>query len=379
MNLKKPIYLDYAATTPVDKRVIAKMNDYLSIEGHFGNTASNHAYGVSAHDAVVQARENIAHLLNTTARNIIFTSGATESNNLAIKGVADFYQGRGKHIITSQSEHRSVLDSLAYLETKGFLVTYLQPNEDGLITLDQLEAAIQKDTILVSIMHVNNETGVIQDIAKIGKLTRRLGILFHVDAVQSVGKLSINLQEIQVDLLSLSAHKLYGPKGIGALYINDNPRVKLTPLLHGGNQERKFRSGTLPTHQIVGMGEAFQIAGSEMTKEVAHLKNLQDLLWEGIKDLSSIVLNGHPIQRVPNILNIQFKNLKKEEMVKAFEGVAISNASACNSITLEPSHVLKSMGLNDIDASQSFRISMGRFTTEAEIQVIINLIRRLYL
>lgn len=331
-KLKRPLYLDYAATTPVDKRVIASMNTCLSLEDCFGNPASSHVYGVGARNQVEAARENVARLLNTTARTLIFTSGATESNNLALKGVANFYQNKGRHIVTCQSEHRAVLDPCQYLEAQGFTVTYLRPNALGLIDINEFEAALRVDTILVSIMQVNNETGVIQDISTLSAITRKHGILFHMDAAQSVGKIPIDLQKLPIDLLSCSAHKVYGPKGIGALYINDNPRVKLMPLLHGGSQERKLRAGTLPTHQIVGMGEAFRIAKTEMDTEIERLQSLRDLLWQGISHLPNIALNGHPTQCVPGIINLHFKDKEKQTLLHALKDLAISNASACNSI-----------------------------------------------
>lgn len=366
-----PIYLDYAASTPVDPRVAQKMFQCLTAEDSFGNSGALHSFGECAKQAIENAREKIAAVLHAAPRQIIFTSGATEANNLAIKGVAQFYQNRGKHIITSQTEHKSVLESCANLEEQGFSVTYLKPNNQGIIELETLKAAILPETILVSIMHVNNETGVIQNIAAIGALTRSLGIFLHVDAVQSFGKCSIDVQVLQIDLLSLSAHKVYGPKGIGALYIGDNPRVRLIPLIQGGGQERKFRAGTLPTHQIVGIGETFAIAHQEMQSNIDKITRLRDQFWQGIKDLPGVYLNTEIGFCVPNILNIRFESIQKELFLQAVKNLAISSASACNSITIEPSHVLRAMGFSDETASRSFRFSFGRVTTPQEIEFAI--------
>jgi cysteine desulfurase len=376
-NLLKPIYLDYAATTPVDERVLEKMMGCLSKEGIFGNAASAHVYGVQAKESVAEARHAVASLVSTVARNIIFTSGATEANNLAIKGAALSYQKQGKHIVTLATEHSAVLDPCRYLEQLGFEVTYLKPRRDGILELDKLENALRKETILVSIMHVNNETGIVQDIGAFGALTRARAILLHVDAAQSAGKVPINVQTLKVDLMSFSAHKVYGPKGIGALYIGDTPRVKLLPQLHGGGQERKIRAGTLPVHQIVGLGESFRIAKEVMAVEAARIQTLREKLWNGIKTLPNVYLNGHidPTYSAPGILNVCFSGITKNQFWSNLSGLAISNAAACNSISLAPSHVLKAMGLSDEAAECSFRFSLGRFTTEQEIEETIQFIR----
>jgi len=379
MTKKKPIYLDYAATTPVDPRVAQKMGDCLSAEGSFGNPASLHPFGTEALEKVENARKYIARLLHVAARQIIFTSGATEANNLAIKGVADFYLERGKHIVTLQTEHPAVLDTCAYLERKGFSVTYLRPKKNGLLDFDVFEAALREDTILVSIMHVNNETGVIQDIDSIGRITRRRGIFFHVDAAQSVGKIPIDLQKLKVDLMSLSAHKIYGPKGIGALYINDTPRVRLIPQLHGGGQERKMRAGTLATHQIIGMGEACRILLEDLGADLIKIKKLRDLFWEGIKNLPATFLNVELDTTLPSILNVRFESMEKQALITAFKRLAFSTASACNSTSIEPSHVLRAMGYNDKEADHSFRFSFGRFTTIEEIEEAVAIIQEKYL
>lgn len=378
-KINKPLYLDYAASTPVDEKVVEKMIQCLSMEGAFGNPSSNHQFGASAKQLIDAARESIAALLQATARQIIFTSGATESNNLAIKGVAKFYHSRGKHIVTSLSEHKSVLESCMDLEQQGFNVTYLKPKANGLIDLNELEAALRKDTILVSIMHVNNETGVIQDIASIGALTRRLGIFFHVDAVQSMGKIPLDVEKDCIDLLSVSAHKIYGPKGIGALYVGDNPRVRLEPLLHGGGQERKFRAGTLAVHQIVGMAEAFKIAEETRVLELSRIRSLRDQFWTGLQDLSGVYLNNATEVSLPYILNIRFEDIQKEPFLAALQDLAFSSASACNTINIEPSHVLLAMGLSSELAHRSFRFSFGRYTTADEIEFAIELIRKKYL
>lgn len=371
-----PIYLDYAASTPVDPRVAQKMFQCLTAEDSFGNAGALHSFGEGAKRVIEESRGKIAAVLHAAPRQIIFTSGATEANNLAIKGVAQFYQSRGKHIITAQTEHKSVLEPCAYLETQGFSVTYLKPNPHGLIDLEDLKAAIKPETILVSIMQVNNETGLIQDITAIGTLTRRLGIFLHVDAVQSFGKLPIDLQALPVDLLSLSAHKVYGPKGIGALYIGDNPRVRLVPLFQGGGQERKFRAGTLPTHQIVGMGEAFAIANQEMQSNIDKITALRNQFWQGIKDLPGVYLNAESDLCVPNIVNIRFETIQKESFMQSLKNLALSSASACNSITIEPSHVLRAMGISDETANRSFRFSFGRMTTPQEIEFAVYCIHK---
>ncbi|HGH6026149.1 TPA: IscS subfamily cysteine desulfurase [Vibrio mimicus] len=374
--MKLPIYLDYSATCPVDPRVAEKMVQYMTMDGTFGNPASrSHRYGWQAEEAVDTAREQIAALLNADPREIVFTSGATESDNLAIKGVAHFYNKQGKHIITSKTEHKAVLDTMRQLEREGFEVTYLDPESNGLIDLAKLEAAMRDDTILVSIMHVNNEIGVIQDIATIGELCRSRKVVFHVDAAQSAGKVAIDVQELKVDLISLSAHKIYGPKGIGALYVRRKPRIRLEAQMHGGGHERGFRSGTLPTHQIVGMGEAFRIAKEEMQKDYEHALALRERLLAGIKDMEAVTINGDLEQRVPHNLNVSFAFVEGESLLMALKDLAVSSGSACTSASLEPSYVLRALGLNDELAHSSIRFSFGRFTTEAEIDYAIELIR----
>ncbi|ENM5778809.1 IscS subfamily cysteine desulfurase [Vibrio mimicus] len=374
--MKLPIYLDYSATCPVDPRVAEKMVQYMTMDGTFGNPASrSHRYGWQAEEAVDTAREQIAALLNADPREIVFTSGATESDNLAIKGVAHFYNKQGKHIITSKTEHKAVLDTMRQLEREGFEVTYLDPESNGLIDLAKLEAAMRDDTILVSIMHVNNEIGVIQDIAAIGELCRSRKVVFHVDAAQSAGKVVIDVQELKVDLISLSAHKIYGPKGIGALYVRRKPRIRLEAQMHGGGHERGFRSGTLPTHQIVGMGEAFRIAKEEMQKDYEHALALRERLLAGIKDMEAVTINGDLEQRVPHNLNVSFAFVEGESLLMALKDLAVSSGSACTSASLEPSYVLRALGLNDELAHSSIRFSFGRFTTEADIDYAIELIR----
>ncbi|KQB00600.1 cysteine desulfurase [Vibrio metoecus] len=374
--MKLPIYLDYSATCPVDPRVAEKMVQCMTMDGIFGNPASrSHRYGWQAEEAVDTAREQIAELLNADPREIVFTSGATESDNLAIKGVAHFYNKQGKHLITSKTEHKAVLDTMRQLEREGFEVTYLDPESNGLIDLTKLEAAMRDDTILVSIMHVNNEIGVIQDIAAIGELCRSRKVVFHVDAAQSAGKVAIDVQELKVDLISLSAHKIYGPKGIGALYVRRKPRIRLEAQMHGGGHERGFRSGTLPTHQIVGMGEAFRIAKEEMQKDYDHALALRERLLAGIKDMEAVTINGDLEQRVPHNLNVSFAFVEGESLLMALKDLAVSSGSACTSASLEPSYVLRALGLNDELAHSSIRFSFGRFTTEAEIDYAIELIR----
>ncbi len=374
--MKLPIYLDYAATTPVDPRVAEKMLAYLTLQGDFGNPSSGHYYGRAAAQAIADARQQVAELINATADEIIWTSGATESNNLAIKGVAYFYRDKGRHIVTCQSEHSAVFETCKQLEREGFTVTYLQPEKNGSIDLQKLADALQRDTILVSIMQVNNETGVMQDIAAIGKITRREGVFFHVDAVQSVGKLPIDLQKLPVDLMAFSAHKIYGPKGMGALYINRQSGVQLQSQLQGAGQEHALRSGTLPTHQIVGMGEAFAIAQQEMSMEAPRLQNLRDLLWHNIKELGQVYLNGDGAARVANIMNISFADLDHNTLLPALKDLAISTGSACHAGSREPSRVLLSMGVNAKLASNSLRFSLGRFTTQEEIDYSIEKIRK---
>lgn len=376
MTIRLPIYLDYAATTPVDPRVVEKMMHYLTPEGNFGNPASrSHPFGWQAEKAVEVAREQVATLVNADPKEIVWTSGATESDNLAIKGVAHFYQERGKHIITSQTEHKAVLDACRQLEREGFEVTYLNPEPNGLLDLKQLAEAIQPDTILVSIMHANNEIGVVSDIAAIGEITRAHNVLLHVDAAQSVGKIPIDLQTMKIDLMSFSAHKIYGPKGIGALYVRRKPRVRLEAQMHGGGHERGMRSGTLPTHQIVGMGEAFHIAQAEMQAEGEQMKRLRDRLWEGLKDMEEVYLNGDLERRLPGNLNISFNFVEGESLIMALKDLAVSSGSACTSTSLEPSYVLRALGRNDELAHSSIRFSLGRFTTTEEIDYAIPLIR----
>jgi len=376
MNMKTPIYMDYSATTPVDPRVAEVMCKYLSYnDGLYGNPASrSHAFGWEAEEAVEKARKDVADLVNADAKEIIWTSGATESDNLAIKGVAHFYQKKGKHIITSMTEHKAVLDTCRQLEREGFEVTYLQPEDSGLIDLKKLEAAMRDDTILVSIMHVNNEIGVIQDISAIGEMTRERGIMFHVDAAQSAGKVPIDLKEMKVDLMSFSAHKIYGPKGIGALYVRRKPRARLEAQMHGGGHERGMRSGTLPTHQIVGMGEAFRIAREEMATENVRIRALRDRLWNGLNDMEEVYLNGDMEQRVPHNLNVSFNYVEGESLIMAIRELAVSSGSACTSASLEPSYVLRALGRNDELAHSSIRFSIGRFTTEEEVDFAIKLL-----
>ncbi|MFA0087312.1 IscS subfamily cysteine desulfurase [Vibrio sp. 10N.286.49.C2] len=370
--MKLPIYLDYSATCPVDPRVAEKMVKCMTMDGTFGNPASrSHRYGWQAEEAVDNAREQVADLLNADPREIVFTSGATESDNLAIKGAAHFYGKKGKHIITCKTEHKAVLDPCRQLEREGFEVTYLQPESNGIIDLSKLEAAMREDTVLVSIMHVNNEIGVVQDITAIGELCRSRKIIFHVDAAQSAGKIPIDVQEMKVDLISLSAHKAYGPKGIGALYVSRKPRVRLEAQMHGGGHERGFRSGTLATHQIVGMGEAFAIAKQDMQKDYEHAKALSERLYAGVKDLEAVTVNGDLEMRVPHNLNISFAFVEGESLLMSLKDLAVSSGSACTSASLEPSYVLRALGLNDELAHSSVRFSFGRFTTEEEVDYAI--------
>ena len=374
--MKTPIYFDYSATTPVDPRVAEKMCSCLTADGVFGNPASrSHQFGWDADAAVEQARKDVAALVNADPREIVWTSGATESDNLAIKGVAHFYQKKGKHIITCKTEHKAVLDSCRQLEREGFEVTYMDPEPSGLIDLDKLKAHFRDDTILVSIMHVNNEIGVIQDIRAIGELTREHKIIFHVDAAQSAGKAPIDLKDMKVDLMSFSAHKIYGPKGIGALYVRRKPRIRLEAQMHGGGHERGMRSGTLATHQIVGMGEAFRLAGEEMAADNERIRMLRDRLLDGIKDIEEVYINGDMEHRVPHNLNISFNFVEGESLIMALKDLAVSSGSACTSSSLEPSYVLRALGRNDELAHSSLRFSMGRFTTEEEIDFAIEKIR----
>lgn len=374
-NINLPIYLDYSSTTPVDPRVAEKMKECLSMEGNFGNPASrSHKFGWVAEEAVDIARNNIADLVNADPREIVFTSGATESNNLAIKGAANFYKKRGKHIITLKTEHKAVLDTTRQLEREGFEVTYMLPKANGLVDIEELKANMRDDTVLVSIMHVNNEIGVIQDIGQIGEICRERKIIFHVDAAQSTGKVPIDLQTLKVDLMSFSGHKTYGPKGIGALYVCRKPRVRIEAQIHGGGHERGMRSGTLATHQIVGMGEAFRLAKEEMATENERIKMLRDKLWNGIKDMEEVYLNGDLEQRVAHNLNVSFNFVEGESLIMALKDMAVSSGSACTSASLEPSYVLRALGLNDELAHSSIRFSFGRFTTEEEIDYVINVI-----
>jgi len=375
--MKLPIYLDYAATTPADPRVASKMMQFLTLDGTFGNPASrSHRFGWQAEEAVDVARNQVAELVNADPREIIFTSGATESDNLALKGAAHAQRARGQHIITSQTEHKAVLDSCKQLESEGFTVTWLTPPANGIITPDAVRAALRDDTVLVSLMHVNNEIGVIQDIAAIGELCRARDILFHVDATQSVGKLPIDLSELKVDLMSFSAHKLYGPKGIGALYVRRKPKVTIDAQMHGGGHERGMRSGTLPVHQIVGMGEAFHLARDAQESEMARLAALRARLWQGLSALDGVQLNGDLAQSVPNILNISFAGVDGESLIMALKDLALSSGSACTSASMEPSYVLRAIGLDEALAHSSLRFSLGRFTTEEEIDYAIALVQK---
>ncbi|KQX95434.1 MULTISPECIES: IscS subfamily cysteine desulfurase [Massilia] len=369
-----PIYMDYSATTPIDPRVADKMIPYLREQ--FGNPASrSHAYGWSAEAAVEEARAQVAALVGADPREIIWTSGATESNNLAIKGAAQFYKSKGKHIITVKTEHKAVLDTVRELERQGFEATYLEPQDNGLITLEQLEAAMRPDTILVSVMLVNNEIGVVQPIKEIGELCRKKGIIFHSDAAQATGKVEINLEELKVDLMSFSAHKTYGPKGIGALYVRRKPRVRLEAQMHGGGHERGLRSGTLAPHQIVGMGEAFRIAQEEMDTELARIKALRDRLAKGLLEIEEVYINGDMEHRVPHNLNVSFNFVEGESLIMAVKDIAVSSGSACTSASLEPSYVLRALGRSDELAHSSIRFTIGRFTTEEDIDFAIKLLK----
>ncbi len=374
--MKLPIYMDYSATTPVDPRVAEKMCECLTLSGNFGNPASrSHQYGWNADEAVERARRDVAVLINADPKEIVWTSGATESDNLAIKGVAHFYHKKGKHIITCKTEHKAVLDTCRQLEREGYEVTYLDPEPSGLVDLGKLEAALRDDTILVSIMHVNNEIGVIQDIGAIGELTRSRKILFHVDAAQSAGKVPIDLEAVKVDLMSLSAHKIYGPKGIGALYVRRKPRVRIEAQMHGGGHERGMRSGTLATHQIVGMGEAFRIAREEMESENERILSLRNRLWDGIKDMEEVYLNGDLEHRIGGNLNVSFNYVEGESLIMALKDMAVSSGSACTSASLEPSYVLRALGRDDELAHSSIRFTIGRFTTAEEVDYVIDKIR----
>ena len=374
MTVKTPVYLDYAATTPVDKRVAEKMIPYLTET--FGNPASNsHAFGWTAEEAVEKARADIAALINADPKEIVFTSGATESDNLAIKGAANFYKTKGKHLITVKTEHKAVLDTMRELERQGFEVTYLGVQENGLIDLEELKAAIRDDTILISVMWVNNEIGVVQDIPAIGEICRERKIIFHVDAAQACGKVPVDVEATKIDLLSMSGHKVYGPKGIGALYVRRKPRVRLEAQMHGGGHERGFRSGTLPTHQIVGMGEAFRIAKEELEQDMAHYRKLRDIFLKGIEGIEEVYINGDLEHRAPNNLNVSFNFVEGESLIMAVKELAVSSGSACTSASLEPSYVLRALGRNDELAHSSLRITFGRMTTEEEVQFAAELIK----
>ncbi|HFC6908486.1 TPA: IscS subfamily cysteine desulfurase [Neisseria meningitidis] len=374
MTVKTPVYLDYAATTPVDKRVAEKMIPYLTET--FGNPASNsHAFGWEAKEAVEKARADIAALINADPKEIVFTSGATESDNLAIKGAANFYKTKGKHLITVKTEHKAVLDTMRELERQGFEVTYLGVQENGLIDLEELKAAIRDDTILISVMWANNEIGVVQDIPAIGEICRERKIVFHVDAAQACGKVPVDVEAAKIDLLSMSAHKVYGPKGIGALYVRRKPRVRLEAQMHGGGHERGFRSGTLPTHQIVGMGEAFRIAKEELEQDMAHYRKLRDIFLKGIEGIEEVYINGDLEHRAPNNLNVSFNFVEGESLIMAVKELAVSSGSACTSASLEPSYVLRALGRNDELAHSSLRITFGRMTTEEEVQFAAELIK----
>ena len=383
-NLKKsnnslsiPIYLDYSSTTPVDKRVATKMSECLTLDGAFGNPASrSHSFGWDSDQLIKDARKNVADLIKCDTKEIVWTSGATESNNLAIKGAAHFYKSKGNHLITLSTEHKAVLDTMRQLELEGYSVTYLDPEPNGLLDLEKLKSAITDQTLLVSIMHVNNEIGVIQDLEKIGALLREKKILFHVDAAQSPGKVEIDVDKFNVDLLSLSAHKVYGPKGIGALYVRRKPRVRLVSQMHGGGHERGFRSGTLPTHQIVGMGEAFKIAREEMEDDNKRIKKLRDKFWNQLKDVEEIYLNGDLENRIPGNLNISFNYVEGESLIMAIKDIAVSSGSACTSASLEPSYVLRALGRDDELAHSSIRITIGKYTTEDEVDYAVDLLKK---
>ncbi len=374
--LNTPIYLDYSATTPVDPRVAKKMSECLTMEGVFGNPASrSHTFGWESEKLVEQARKNVASLLNADHREIVWTSGATESNNLAIKGAAHFYKDKGNHLITLSTEHKAVLDTMRNLETEGFEVTYLDPENNGLLDHKKLIKAIKPSTSLISIMHVNNEIGVIQNVEEIVKICREKNIIFHVDAAQSPGKVQIDVNKFNIDLMSLSAHKVYGPKGIGALYVRRKPRIRLEAQIHGGGHERGFRSGTLATHQIVGMGEAFRIAKEEMIEDNKRILGLRNKLWDGIKDMEEIYLNGDLDQRIPGNLNVSFNFIEGESLMMAMKDVAVSSGSACTSASLEPSYVLRALGRDDELAHSSIRMTIGKYTTGEDIEFVLKIIK----
>ena len=372
----KPLYFDYASTTPVDQRVIDKMKDCLSLDGNFGNPGSrSHAFGWQAEELVEEARINVSTLVNCDPREIIWTSGATESDNLAIKGAANFYKEKGNHIITSKIEHKAVLDTCRQLESEGFEVTYLDPNENGEISIESIEENIREETTLVSLMHINNEIGVVNDIEKIGELCRNKGIIFHVDAAQSAGKIEIDLSQLKVDLMSFSAHKIYGPKGIGALFVRRRPRIRLQPLFHGGGQERGIRAGTLPTHQIVGMGEAFKLSQTEMESDLSKISSYRDILWNGLSEMEEIYVNGSIDNGYPGIFNLSFNYVEGESLIMALKNIAVSSGSACTSASLEPSYVLRALGRPDELAHSSIRFSFGRFTKEEEVKSTVKLVQ----
>lgn len=367
--MHKPIYLDYSATTPVDPRVVEKMMDCLSIEGNFGNPASrSHMFGWKAEEAVELARRQVAELVHADPREIVWTSGATESDNLAIKGVAHAYADRGRHILTSSIEHKAVLDTCKHLETEGYEVTYLDPQQDGLTSPESVAAALRDDTILVSIMHANNEIGVVNDIAAIGELTRAKGIVFHVDAAQSGGKIPVDLSRLKVDLMSVTAHKMYGPKGIGALFVRRRPPVLIEAQIHGGGHERGMRSGTLPTHQIVGMGEAARIAREDMKRDEKHITGLRETFWARVGQLEGVQINGDASERLPGVLNIGVAGVEGETLLMSLKDLAVSTGSACNSASVEPSYVLRKLGISDTLAHSSIRFTFGRFTTPEEVE-----------
>ena len=373
--MKLPIYLDYSATTPVDPRVAAKMIPYLT--EHFGNPASrSHSFGWTSEAAVEEAREHVAALVNCDSKELVWTSGATESINLALKGAAHFYRDKGKHLVTVRTEHKATLDAMRELEREGFEVTYLDVLPNGLLDLDVFKAALRPDTSVVSVMYVNNEIGVIQDIPAIGEICRARGIIFHVDSAQATGKVAIDLRALKVDLMSFSAHKTYGPKGVGALFVRRKPRVRIEAQMHGGGHERGMRSGTLPTHQIVGMGEAFRLAKLETATESERIRMLRDRLWKGLSEIEEVYLNGDPERRVPHNLNVSFNFVEGESLIMAIKDIAVSSGSACTSASLEPSYVLRALGRSDELAHSSIRFTVGRFTTEEEIDYTIDLVKR---
>ena len=382
MSTQSTIYLDYASTTPVDPRVASKMMEFLTPDGEFGNPASrSHRFGWKADEAVEEARSHVANLVNCDPREVVWTSGATEADNLAIKGIARFYKSKGNHIITSKIEHKAVLDPCRQLEREGFEITYLDPNEDGVITPSDVKAAIKDTTILVSIMHINNELGTVNDIEKIGEITRKNGSFFHVDAAQSTGKVDIDLQKLQVDLMSFSAHKTYGPKGVGALYVRRKPRVRLEALIHGGGHERGMRSGTLATHQIVGMGEAFRLANEEMKNDNVKISQFHQKFLNKVKEIDHVYINGDLNNKVPNILNVSFNFVEGESLIMGLKDIAVSSGSACTSASLEPSYVLRALGRKDELAHSSIRFSFGRFTSADDVSntldILENVVHRL--